>query len=85
MAALITEAARHKDRLDLLNLTLSGDDNVWMELVESRSGEALEIRIDSAAQEARQLATVFRQTLVEIQRRRGVSEPAGEADPLEGL
>jgi hypothetical protein len=72
LLALITEVARIKDRLDRLHALIQGDDNVWMHLVPSRGNvEVLEIRMDSAAQEARQLATVFRQLLVEIERRHG--------------
>ncbi|NKW34496.1 hypothetical protein GS942_21445 [Rhodococcus hoagii] len=50
--------------------------NWWLRLIPSRGDtEVLEIRVDSAAQEARQLATVFRQMLAEIERRR-----AGDGD-----
>lgn len=77
LVALITEAARAKDRLDRLHALMAGADHVWMHLVPSRGNvEVLEIRMDSAPQEARQLATVFRQLLVEIDRRRGGDEGA---------
>lgn len=86
MVALIVEAARHKDRLDLLNRVLAGDEDLWLSLVPSRGDvEVLEVRIDSAAQEARQLATVFRQTLVEVQRRRGDDSGSDDDDDLAGL
>ena len=72
LIALITEVSRIKDRLDRLNDLMAGDDNVWMHLVPSRGdSEVLEIRMDSAASEARQLATVFRQLLNEIRSQRG--------------
>ena len=84
LTALITEAARAKDRLDRLHALMAGDDNVWMHLVPSRgNAEVLEIRMDAAPQEARQLATVFRQLLVEIDRRRGGNEQ--ESDDLDGI
>lgn len=90
LTALIVEAARIKDRLDHLNRVLAGDEGLWLRLVPSRGdSEVLEIRVDSAAQEARQLATVFRQMLADIERRRisdGDSEGSGKGgDDLEGL
>lgn len=69
MTALVEEAARTKDRLDQLDAILRGDTDMWAQLTEGRSG-TLEIRVDSVMQEARQLTTVFRQTLAEIRRRR---------------
>ncbi|NKR89719.1 hypothetical protein GS894_02995 [Rhodococcus hoagii] len=88
VTALIVEAARMKDRLDCLHQILIGDEELWLRLIPSRGDtEVLEIRVDSAAQEARQLATVFRQMLAEIERRRagdGDSD-SGEGDDLAGL
>lgn len=69
LVALIEEAGRTKDRLDQLDAILRGDTDMWAQLTEGRSG-TLEIRVDSVMQEARQLTTVFRQTLAEIRRRR---------------
>lgn len=69
LVALIEEAARTKDRLDQLDAILRGDTDTWAQLTEGRTG-ALEVRVDSVMQEARQLTTVFRQTLAEIRRRR---------------
>ncbi|EGD24665.1 hypothetical protein [Prescottella equi] len=91
LTALIVEAARIKDRLDQLNRVMTGDEELWMRLVPSRGdSKVLEIRVDSAAQEARQLATVFRQMLADIERRRtgdGDSDGNSEKDhdDLEGL
>lgn len=70
LTALIEEAARTKDRLDQLDAILRGDVDVWARVTEGRGGQVLEIRVDSVMQEARQLTTVFRQTLGEIRRRR---------------
>lgn len=70
LTALIQEAARTKDRLDQLDAILRGDVEMWAQLVDGRSGKVLEVRVDSVMQEARQLTTVFRQTLAEIRRRR---------------
>jgi hypothetical protein len=85
--ALITEAARSKDRLDQLDLALSGDDHLWMRLVTTRGGDDtdLEIKIDGALTEARQLATVFRQLLAEIARRRGPDPNSDDDDPITRL
>lgn len=88
LTALILEAARMKDRLDALHRILTGEDDLWVRLVPSRgSTEVLEIRVDGAAQESRQLATVFRQTLADIERRRsGDGDSGGKGgDDLEGL
>ena len=70
LTALIQEAARTKDRLDQLDAILRGDVEMWAQLVDGRTGKVLEVRVDSVMQEARQLTTVFRQTLAEIRRRR---------------
>ncbi|OZC62763.1 hypothetical protein CH276_14180 [Rhodococcus sp. 06-470-2] len=86
MTALITEVCRIKDRLDRLHRVLTGDDDLWMRLIPSRGdAEVLEIRIDSAAQESRQLATVFRQMLAEVKRRRAENGDAADYDPLDDL
>lgn len=90
LTALIVEAARIKDRLDHLHHLMTGDEELWLRLVPSRGdSRVLEIRVDSAAQEARQLATVFRQMLADIERRRiGDSDSDGgeqERDDLAGL
>ena len=70
LVALIEEASRAKDRLDQLDAILRGDTDMWAQLTEGRGGKVLEVRGDSVMQEARQLTTVFRQTLAEIRRRR---------------
>lgn len=83
LTALGVEAARIVDRLDRLDALISGDVDCWARLVEARD-EVLEVRIDSAMQEARQQAGVLRQLLAEIHRRK---EPAtdGDEDDLAGI
>lgn len=86
MTALIVESCRIKDRLDMLNLVLTGNEDVWMRLANVRgSDDLLEVRIDSAATEARQLATVFRQMLAEVKRRRDEDDNPDDGDPLDDL
>jgi hypothetical protein len=86
MAALVTEATRIKDRLDQLDRVIGGEADLWLRLVPARGDDTvLEIRIDSALTEARQLATVFRQMLAEIKRRRADDGGSGGYDPLDDL
>ena len=63
---LALEAARIADRLDKLDLVLRGDVDVWVTLVHSARTEDYEIRIDDAAREARQQATVLRSLVSEV-------------------
>lgn len=83
LSALIVEAGRMKDRLDKLDELLSGSANFWLEVVEEHSGERLIVVVDKALAESRQLATVFRQTLAEIQRRQG-GEDSGRSESDDG-
>ncbi|WP_067573682.1 hypothetical protein [Nocardia acidivorans] len=87
LAALVLEAARIKGRLDRLDRLISGDEELWARLVTARGGDdtVLEVRIDSTLTEARQQATVFRQMLAEIVRRRGEDSGTGGYDPLDDL
>lgn len=89
LTSLIIETCRVKDRLDLCHRVLSGEKALWMRLVPTRGDSTvLEVRIDSAAAEARQLLTVYRQMLTEIKRRRAddVDPGAGGYDnPLDDL
>ena len=78
--ALIVEAARAKDRLDRLNRITSGDVDTWTRIF-TGEGEFI-LKMDTAVSEQRQLATVLRQLLAEIQRRQ--SEHADE-DQEDGL
>lgn len=81
--ALITEACRAKDRLDRLHRIVRGDVDTWMRVF-SGDGE-LVLKMDTAVSEVRQLSTVFRQLLTEIQRRQGNGGGGEEADGLAGL
>lgn len=81
--ALVVEAARTKDRLDRLNRLTSGDEDAWCRVFEAE-GE-LVLKIDGALAEQRQLTTVFRQLLSEIQRRQGDRGAGDEEDGLAGL
>lgn len=89
LTTLILETCRVKDRLDFCHRVLSGDNALWMRLIPSRGDSTvLEVRIDSAAQEARQLLTVYRQMLAEINRRRADDvdpDTGGYTNPLDDL
>lgn len=76
--ALIVEAARTKDRLDRLHRLTSGDEDSWCRVL-TVEGELI-LKLDSAVAEQRQLTTVFRQLLAEIQRRQGDRGFGGEED-----
>lgn len=81
VTALIVEAGRMKDRLDQLDRVLSGEDDFWLDVMEDHGGDRLVVVVDKALAESRQLATVFRQTLAEIQRRQGGEDGGrGESD-----
>lgn len=82
-SALIVEAARTKDRLDRLHRLTSGDEDAWCRVL-TVEGELI-LKVDSAVAEQRQLTTVFRQLLAEIQRRQGDRGSGGEEDPLADL
>ena len=81
--ALVVEACRAKDRLDRLNQITSGDEDSWARVF-SGEGE-LVLKLDTAVSEQRQLSTVFRQLLAEVQRRQGSHVSDGEEDGLAGL
>lgn len=75
LLAMIEEAGRIKDRLDRLDALASGQEELWLHLTELRESGEYKVSIDQPLQEARQLATVFRQMLAEIARRR--EKPGG--------
>lgn len=86
LLAMIEEAGRIKDRLDRLDALASGERDVWLHLTELRESGEYKVSIDQPLQEARQLATVFRQMLAEIARRR--EKPGGvggDGDVLDDL
>lgn len=72
-----------KDRLDKLDRVLAGEDDFWLEVIEEQAGDRLIVVVDRALAESRQLATVFRQTLAEINRRQG-GEDAGRREDDDG-
>lgn len=80
LSALIVEAGRMKDRLDQLERALGKDVGLWLDLVDERSGDRAVVVVDRALAESRQLATVFRQTLAEIERRQGGDNAGGRDD-----
>ncbi|MFD6357933.1 hypothetical protein [Nocardia tengchongensis] len=80
---LVLEACRIADRLEHLARILDGDTEIWARIATGRDGE-LELRVDSAMQEARQQAGTLRQLLAEIFRRRDGAPPQ-ENDDLDGL
>lgn len=81
--ALVVEAARTKDRLDRLHRITSGDEDVWCRVFQAE-GEIV-LKMDTAVSEQRQLSTVFRQMLTEIQRRQGDRVSDGEEDGFADL
>lgn len=86
LLAMIEEAGRIKDRLDRLDALISGERDLWLHLTELRDAGEYKVTIDQPLQESRQLATVFRQMLAEIARRR--EKPGGgggDSDVLDGL
>lgn len=85
VTAMLIEACRVKDRLDKLDLLLRGDIETWVVLVHDLRTEDYELKINSAAAESRQQATVLRQLLSEIARQKEPAQPAGDADDLDGL
>src|SRR5690606_34250875 len=58
MTRLIDEAARMSDRLDGLELCLTGNEELWLSISEVRGG-LLEVRVDNVMMEARQGAAVL--------------------------
>lgn len=86
VTALIVEAARVKDRLDKLDQLLCGEIETWVALVHDLRTEDYELKINSAASESRQQATLLRQLIVEIKRLKGDGggKPSSD-DDLAGL
>jgi len=88
--ALILEACRIVDRLAKLDGLLSGRIDTWAHLesradrVVSEDVAVIELKVDSAAGEARQQASVLRQLLAEIHRRKG-EQDLGDENPLDDL
>ena len=64
-AVLAAEACRMADRLDQLDLLIRGDVDTWCRITEGRSGD-LEVSLNAAATESRQLTNVFRQLMGQL-------------------
>ena len=84
--SLVVEAARIKDRLDRLHALTSGGADSWCRVFRSDFEGELVLKLDTAVSEQRQLTTVFRQLLAEIERRQGDDSGVGDGgDDLAGL
>lgn len=70
VALLIEQAARHADRLDVLNDLLSGDSKAWFE-VQITGGQVAEVRVTNLMVEERQRSAALQRCIVDIQRMRG--------------
>jgi len=58
-AALETEAARIKARLDELAKQIDGDPSAWLKIQERLGGDVAEVLVDKVLSEARQQATAL--------------------------
>ena len=85
VTAMLIEACRVKDRLDKLDLLLRGDIETWVALTHDLRTEDYELKINSAAAESRQQATVLRQLLSEVARQKDPTPDPGGGDDLDGL
>lgn len=77
-AVLAAEACRMADRLDRLDLLIQGDVDTWCRIAEGRSGD-LEVSLNSAATESRQLTNVFRQLMGQLAEQ-SVGKAGGSVD-----
>lgn len=80
---LAGEAARLADRLDRLDELLSGDSDTWVRLTHRLMTEDYELKIDSAASEARQTAASLRQILSQLAEGAAPAAGGSIADELE--
>lgn len=62
----LEEACRAKDRLDRLNLILTGDVDSWMTLVHNLRTEDYELKIDAALTSANATANLMKQLLAAL-------------------
>lgn len=72
---LITQAARHADRLEVLDRLLSGDPAVWLAV--KIEGTVAEVRVDKAMIEERQRSDALRRLLMDIDQIRADSGSKG--------
>lgn len=83
--ALALEAARLKSRLDTLHAILSGREESLLAFVDDLESKEIILRVDAVLAEARQTATVFRQTLNEVRRGWPADGAEDEEDDLANL
>lgn len=86
ITVMVTEAGRIADRLDKLAALLSGEKSAWLSLKLGRDKQ-IEVKVESALQEARAQATTLRGLLYEIHRERANIQIGSDddADDLDGL
>lgn len=83
---LITECSRMADRLAAIDLILSGNETVWCRLIGTKGG-TVELKLDAAFNEARQLTATLLRTIGQIHRMRAgviIPDPDG-GGILDGL
>lgn len=85
LTVLVIEACRLADRLSRFDELLRGEVDTWMRLTHRLLTDDYELKIDSAAAEARQTAAALRQLLVEIRRQKSEQDDPGDDDPLDDL
>lgn len=62
----LEEACRAKDRLDRLDLILSGDSESWMTVMHNARTEDYELKIDSALSQANSTANLMKQLIAAL-------------------
>lgn len=62
----LEEACRAKDRLDRLDLLLSGESETWMRLVHNTRTEDYELKIDAALAQANATANLMKQLIAAL-------------------
>jgi hypothetical protein len=81
-SVLIGEACRLIDRLDKLDRILAGEIDTWAKLILRTQSDAYELKIDGAANEARQTATALRQILAQLTADQSESPGGSIADEI---
>lgn len=85
LLVMVIEACRLADRLAKFDLLLRGDIDTWARLTHRTLTDDYELKIDSAAAEARQTAGALRQILAEIRRQKSEQDNPGDGNPLDDL
>lgn len=78
LVALLTEACRARDRLDQLDRVLTGDVDVWTEILYDALGEPIRLNISPVLANANQTAGVLKNLLEKI------PAPAAKQAPAAG-